>query len=93
MMPKMRENAAALAGNLVWFYRNSLEVDFIAREGQRITGIEVKSSSTNAGQLLKLRERYGSKIKDLVLITEKRGEKTDGIKTIPLWGYCPSITQ
>ncbi len=88
LLPKMYENAVSSATKAKFFYRNSFEVDFILSDRDGITGIEVKSTGIDAHQLIKLKKKYGKKVKKLVLLTESTKEKHGEIEIIPLWEYC-----
>ncbi len=88
LLPKMYENSVASATKAEFFYRNAFEVDFILKEDNGIVGIEVKSSGSDARQLVKFKEKYGTKVKELLLLTDTVHENIKGIKILPLWEYC-----
>ncbi len=88
LMPKMLENIVMLASGAEFFYRNSFEVDFITQRKGELTGIEVKSSSSAAKQLMKLKKEFGRKVKGLLLLTEKGESSARGVGAIPIWRYC-----
>ena len=88
LLPKMYENSVASVTKAKFFYRNSFEVDFVLQEGSNIIGIEVKSSGTDVRQLLKLKEKYKEKAKELLLLTDTVNDNIKGVTVMPLWEYC-----
>ena len=88
LLPKMYENSVASATKAKFFYRNSFEVDFVLQKGVSLTGVEVKSSGAEVRQLLKLKEKYGAKVKELLLLTDIPKGNAKGIKIMPIWEYC-----
>ncbi len=87
-MPYMLENMIMLSSKASFFYKNSFEVDFVKEEGGKITGIEVKSNSTNVKQLINFKREFDGKIKELLLITNKEEMAYKEIKRIQAWRYC-----
>ncbi len=92
-VPKMLENEVMLASKAKFFYRNPLEVDSVIEKTSNLIGIEVKSSGRDTKQPVKFKEKSGERAKELLLLTE-RTEKTDmkGIKIMPIWHYCLTIS-
>jgi uncharacterized protein len=83
-------------GKEVYFWKNKKEADFIVKEGNRLTAINV--TYTDAPQkrekegLLEFRENYPGT--ELMIIT-KELEQTDedGIRHIPLWKWLLGWTE
>lgn len=88
LMPKMLETVVGLKNKTKFFYRNSFEVDYIVEDGDKLIGIEIKSTERDARQLLKLGEKFGEKVKELVLLTDGRANKVERITIMPVWLYC-----
>ncbi|MGI0141612.1 MAG: ATP-binding protein [Candidatus Micrarchaeales archaeon] len=88
LMPKMLENVVMASSGAKFFYRNAFEVDFILQEAGKLTGIKVKSSGADAKQLIKFREKFGDKVKKLLLLTNTEPERIKGVKTMQMWQYC-----
>ncbi len=88
LMPKMLETAVESQNLAKFFYRNSFEVDYVLQDREKLMAVEVKSSSRAAGQLFKFKEKFGEKVSKLVLLTERKGDKIDGVTVMPVWEYC-----
>jgi uncharacterized protein len=79
----------------VYFWKDKKEVDFIVREGNKLTAINVAYTDTphkrETEGLMEFKEKHGSA--ELVLITKDREQTEEGINHIPLWKWLLSVKQ
>ena len=94
---KLAENVVLIElkrkGKEVYFWRKKREVDFIVREGNKLTALNVTYTNEIAKReeegLLEFREKY--KNAELVIITKELEQANkNGIKYIPLWKWLLS---
>ncbi len=99
---RFSEDAGKLAENIVfielmrrgyevYYWKNKREVDFVVKEGHKITAINVCYSNTinerEIEGLYEFNEMHKSRIKELLILT-KDIEKEEGIvKYVPLWKW------
>ena len=74
----------------IFFWKNKREVDFILKEKNNLSAVNVCFSQTlpqrEIDGLLEVKERLKN-IKELILITKDIQKEENGIKFIPLWKW------
>jgi len=75
----------------VYYWENVGEVDFVVKEGNDLTGINVTYSDEIDDReirgLKEFKENFGKKVKKLILITNDVEKRENNIQFIPLWKW------
>ncbi len=79
-------------GKDVYYWKNKMEVDFVVKNNdQSLVAINVSYgdaiSERETKGLLELKENFGSKVKELVLLTKNTERSEQGIRLVPLWKW------
>jgi predicted AAA+ superfamily ATPase len=79
-------------GEELYYWKNRGEVDFVFSDDENLL-IALNVSYTDIpaereiNSLLEFMEEYGTKVKDLILLTEDTEKVEDGIRYVPLWKW------
>ncbi|MDO8339622.1 MAG: ATP-binding protein [Candidatus Burarchaeum sp.] len=90
---RLAENAVLVElkrrGSEAYFWRGRREVDFVVREGRKLTAINVTYSDTIREREVEGLREFAAKHKgaELVLITKGVEKKESGIAFVPLWKW------
>ncbi|RLI97759.1 MAG: hypothetical protein DRO99_02515 [Candidatus Aenigmatarchaeota archaeon] len=80
-------------GKEVYFWKGKKEVDFIVREGDKLTAINVAYTDTphkrETEGLMEFKEKYSNS--ELNLITKELEQTEEGINYIPLWKWLLDV--
>src|SRR3989338_4624624 len=75
----------------VYYWENKGEVDFVVKDGARLTGINVtysdKIDKREIEGLKEFKEEFGKKVGKSVIITKELEKKEEGIEYAPLWKW------
>ena len=75
----------------VYYWENKGEVDFVVKEENKITGINVTYSDEidkrEIESLKEFKEKFGKKIEKMIVITKELEKKEKGVEYIPLWKW------
>lgn len=93
---KLAENVAFIElkrrGYEIYYWKNTKEIDFVIKDkNNKLTAINVSHTDTvDERELRGLREfknKYKSKVKDLIVLTKGLEDREKGITFIPLWKW------
>ncbi len=83
----MLENIISTEMDARFFYRNGFEVDFIIQDDGELIAIEVKMTEKDVKQVKKFVEKFGNKVKKVIIIDMEKEGKTDSVEIIPAWKF------
>ena len=99
---KFSKDIGKLAENLVcielirreeypYYWQNKGEVDFITKENNKLTAINVsytdEINEREIKSLIEFKDKFKNKVKDLIIITKNLEKKESNINYIPLWKW------
>ncbi|NOQ38524.1 AAA family ATPase [archaeon] len=93
IIPFMLENAVALYTNAKFFYRNGFEIDFIVIDKEMQDIIEVKQSRKSVKQIKKYLDKFGSKVRNSMIVTLEEEGVVDGVNIVPAWKLMLGIDE
>lgn len=75
----------------VYYWENKGEVDFVVKNGNKLTGINVTYSDEinkrEIESLKEFKEEFGKKVEKIIIITKELEKKEKGVEFIPLWKW------
>jgi len=91
VLPKMLENVVCSELGAEFFYSNGFEIDFVIQEANGIAAIEVKKTGKEAGQIRKMRRKFGDKLKSAVIVDAEKegvvGDAVGAVQILPIWKF------
>jgi uncharacterized protein len=81
-------------GKEVFYWKNTQEIDFVVKENDKLTAINVnytdKINNRELSGLKEFKNKHKSKIKKLIILSKNIEEKKEEIEIIPIWKWLIS---